>query len=263
MEIEMMEEGRLVERPAPFFDVLEPKKEKVKNKKMAKSKPPKEQISFDLELKKIKPLNTNQEIAFDNFEQGDHLVLHGWAGTGKTYLALYLSYRELLKNNSDFNKIIIIRSAVPSRDIGFLPGSAMEKSAAYEEPYETITNELFNRGDAYQIMKKKGSVEFKPTSYLRGVTYEGAIIIVDEIQNMTFQELDTIITRAGENGRIIFCGDYRQTDLTKEKEKSGLRDFLRILQKINTFGYVEFGRDDIVRSKLVKEYLIKKTEMGL
>ena len=212
-----------------------------------------------LELGKVRPLTERQKNVFDDWSDGYHLILHGWAGTGKTFLGLYLALLEMQTKPKDFDRIIIVRSSVPSRDMGFLPGSITEKAAAYEEPYEATVNSLYGRGDAYGIMKKRGIIEFRTTSYLRGLTYDKAIVIVDEIQNMNMAELDTIMTRIGETTRIIFSGDYRQTDLQKDKEKEGLKKFLRILTKLNDFSHIEFGIEDIVRSEIVKKYIIAKT----
>jgi phosphate starvation-inducible protein PhoH len=183
------------------------------------------------------------------------------AGTGKSFLSLYLSLQAILAKKSPYLKIVVVRSAVPTRDIGFLPGSLKEKIEAYEEPYKIIVSEIFGRGDAYGILKNKGQVEFVTTSYLRGITLDDCIVIVDEFQNCTFQELDTIITRIGENGKIIFSGDYRQSDLDKSRERAGMIKFLDILEKMYEFEFVEFDAEDIVRSGLVKSYIIAKSEL--
>lgn len=207
-----------------------------------------------LELKKIEPLTDSQEVTFDSDR---HLVLHGMAGTGKTFISCYLAFEEMLTDVYD--ELVIIRSAVPTRDMGFLPGTEKEKSAVYEEPYKEIAKEIFDRGDAYDILKGKGLVHFMTTSFIRGVTLKDCVIIVDECQNMTFQELDSIITRVGDNCRIIFCGDYRQADL----KGNGLKDFFEILNRTGEFDSIEFGLEDIVRSGLVKKYLIAKQEPEL
>jgi predicted ribonuclease YlaK len=190
-------------------------------------------------------------------------MLHGVAGTGKTYLSLYLALKEILRPDSQYEQIIIIRSVVPSRDMGFLPGKIEEKAKVYEEPYREICDDLFGRGDGYDILKMKKLVHFTTSSHLRGLTFKKSIVIVDEFQNMTFQELDTIVTRIGDNCRVVFSGDFRQTDLTKEKEKSGLHTFLRILDETKYFERVEFMPDDIVRSGLVKQYILSKLELGI
>lgn len=220
-----------------------------------------EKVVSHFELRRTEPLTSNQQKTFDSYHKGYNLVLHGYAGTGKTYISLFLSLKEVLAGTSIYDKIVIVRSVVPSRDIGFLPGSIKEKIRVYEEPYKEICDDLFGRGDGYEILKTKGLVAFTTTSFLRGTTFNNAIVIVDELQNMTFPELDTVMTRMGERSKIIFCGDFRQTDLTKENDKSGIKHFLNITKKMNRFSYIEFDKTDIVRSGLVKEYIIKKTEM--
>lgn len=210
-----------------------------------------------LALRKIEPLTQNQQLAFDS---NKNLVLHGLAGTGKTFIACYLAFDGI--STKDYQKVVIIRSAVPTRDIGFLPGTAEEKSAVYEEPYKAASINLFQRGDAYDILKQKFVVEFMTTSYIRGITIDNAVIIIDECQNMTFHELDSIITRVGIDCRIIFCGDFRQNDFGGKRENSGLKDFLRVLAATNHFDMIEFEIEDIVRSDLVKDYIIAKHELG-
>jgi phosphate starvation-inducible PhoH-like protein len=212
-------------------------------------------------LRTISPLTLNQSSTFKAFEQGKHLLLHGVAGTGKTYISLYLALNEVL-NKSRYKHIVVIRSVVPSRDMGFLPGSAKEKARVYEEPYKMICDDLFGRGDGYDILKMKRMLDFTTTSFLRGVTFNDAIIIVDECQNMIQQELDTVMTRVGNNCRIVFCGDFRQTDLAKHEERRGLLTFMNILDKMSCFEKIEFGKEDIVRSALVKSYIISKLELG-
>ena len=214
------------------------------------------------ELRSIKPLTTNQNRTFDSYTKGLNLILHGYAGTGKSYISLYLALKEILTGTSNYDKIIIVRSVVPSRDIGFLPGSIKDKIKVYEEPYKEICDDLFGRGDGYDILKMKGLITFTTTSFLRGMTFNNAIVIVDELQNMTFPELDTVMTRMGDNSKVIFCGDFRQTDLTNEREKSGILHFLNITKRMqNRFDYIEFEKQDIVRSGLVRDYIIKRTEM--
>jgi phosphate starvation-inducible protein PhoH len=215
------------------------------------------------ELRTIKPLTTNQQVTFDAYRNGYNLMLHGYAGTGKTFCAMYLALEELLTGRSNYDKIVLIRSVVPSRDIGFLPGSIKDKIAVYEEPYREICDDLFGRGDGFNILKMKGLVQFTTTSFLRGMTFNNAIVIVDENNNMTFQEIDTVMTRLGNESRVVFCGDYRQSDLTKPHEKTGINQFMAITKRINTFRHVEFEREDIVRSGLVRDYIINKTELGL
>tara|TARA_R100000951_G_scaffold60858_1_gene51123 strand:+ start:296 stop:928 length:633 start_codon:yes stop_codon:yes gene_type:complete len=210
-------------------------------------------------------MTDNQAVAFESWESGANLMLHGIAGTGKTFLGLYFSLKEVMSKNTQYKKVFIIRSVVPTRDIGFLPGSQKDKMKVYEAPYYDIASKLFNRGDAYEILKQRNNVEFISTSFLRGSTFDDCIIVVDEVQNMSDQELHTVMTRVGENCRIIFCGDVKQDDLTSErkKEMSGLRLFMKVIKKMKEFNFVEFEASDIVRSKLVKSYIIERDRQGL
>ena len=205
-------------------------------------------------LKEIEPLTKSQLAVF---ESNKHLMLHGCAGTGKTFISLYLALDDLQKEEHD--RIVLVRSAVPTREMGFLPGTEDEKSKVYENPYVNIMQELFSRGDnPYGQLKQKGIISFLTTSYIRGTTFNDSVIIVDECQNMTFHELDSIITRVGRNCRIIFCGDFFQSDL----KMNGIREFMNIIQKMDAFDFVDFGIEDIVRSKFVKDYLIAKYRNG-
>jgi phosphate starvation-inducible protein PhoH len=212
-------------------------------------------------LKDIEPITKNQDLVFRDFSNGKNILIHGLPGTGKSFISLYLALSEI-ENYKSYKNITIIRSVVPSRDMGFLPGSIKEKSKIYELPYQAICNELYGRGDAYECLKNKGIIDFQTSSFLRGLTIDNSIVIVDECQNMTFQELSTIITRTGNNARIIFCGDYRQTDLKLGSEKQGIFDFMDILRNMTRyFSCVEFQIEDIVRSGLVKDFIIKKTHL--
>jgi phosphate starvation-inducible protein PhoH len=214
-------------------------------------------------LRKVAPLTKNQEKAFEAYENGKHLVLSGSAGSGKSFLALYLALKELLEQRSYYKQIIIIRSAVSARDIGFVPGTLEEKSKIYIEPYKNIVNELIGRGDSWYFMTNKDIIDFQTTSFLRGMTFSDCIIIFDEIQNCTFHEIDTVLTRIGENCRFILCGDYNQNDLSLKREKTGIQEALRILENIQNIDMVKFEVEDVVRSGFVKDYLIQKEKLGL
>jgi phosphate starvation-inducible protein PhoH len=214
-------------------------------------------------LKTVNPLTENQRIAFDAFDDGKHLMLHGMAGTGKTFIALYKAIEALIENKGIQNKIYVVRSVVPTRDMGFLPGNQKEKMKVYEAPYYAICTELFDRSDAYEVLKQKHAIEFISTSFVRGITMNNCFVIVDEVNNMTFHELDSVITRIGKGCRVMFCGDFRQSDLTKDQEKNGLKDFMRVIDRLNDFVHVDFLEQDIVRSKLVKEYIIARQKLGL
>lgn len=210
----------------------------------------------------IVPLTDTQDIVFQKFDNDTHMVMHGLAGTGKTFLSLYLSLRQVLSGASEFNKIMIVRSVVPTREMGFLPGTVKEKIKIYEAPYEAICSVLFGRGDAYNTLKTKNLIEFISSSFIQGLTIDNSIVIVDEIQNMTFSELDSIITRIGKNTKLILCGDYRQSFLQKDSDKKGLLDILKIIKRMDLFEYIEFGEEDIVRSAFVKQYIIEKSRLG-
>lgn len=219
--------------------------------------------SPNFNIKRVHPLTENQQRTFRAFDAGKHLMLHGMAGTGKTFLSMYLAINDLMSGTSEQEKIYVIRSVVPTRDMGFLPGSQKEKMKVYEAPYYAICNELFERGDAYDVLKQKNAIEFMSTSFVRGTTLNNCYVIVDEINNMTFHELDSVITRIGKNCRVIFCGDFRQSDLTREQERNGLKEFMKVIDRLSDFEYIDFLEADIVRSKLVKEYIIARQKLGL
>lgn len=209
-------------------------------------------------LRTFDALTENQQIFFDAYKRGDYFIaLHGVAGTGKTFIALYKALEEVLDKSNPFKKIIIVRSAVQSRDIGHLPGDIDEKMDIFRQPYVQICDTLFGRHDAYQRLEEQHYIEFISTSFIRGMSFDDAIIIVDECQNMNYSELQTVITRVGYRSKIIFCGDYRQTDLIKNKiDVTGIKKFLEIAMTMSCHTRVEFGVDDIVRSSLVKDWIV-------
>lgn len=215
------------------------------------------------DLVDILPITDSQRKVFEYFDQGKHLFLHGVAGTGKTYISLFLAIREILEYGPKYRNLCIVRSIVPTRDIGFLPGTEDQKMEVYEAPYRSTFTNLFCRGDAYELMKKKGAVNFMTTSFIRGVTLDDTIVIVDECQNLNFHELDSVITRLGDNSRIIFCGDFRQSDFRKTDDRTGIIKFMNIIKNIPDVGFVEFDESDIVRSHFVKEYIISKLRAGI
>ena len=214
------------------------------------------------DLKTFDPLTENQKLFFEAYKRGDYFVaLHGVAGTGKTFCALYKAIEEVMDKANPFDKIIVVRSAVQSREIGHLPGDVNEKMEIYQQPYRQICDTLFGRKDAWDRFEEQGHIEFISTSFIRGMSFDDAIIIVDEMQNMTFEEIDTVMTRVGYRSKIIWCGDYRQTDLNKKKnDVSGILKFFDIAYHMNAFTKIEFTVDDIVRSSLVKDYILAKLQ---
>ncbi len=217
----------------------------------------------------ITPITDNQKRLFDSYDEGKHIIAYGAAGTGKTFITLYNALKDVLSENTPYDKIYIVRSLVATREIGFLPGDHEDKSSYYQIPYKNMVKYMFQMpSDAdfemlYGNLRAQETIKFWSTSFLRGTTLDDAIIIVDEFQNLNFHELDSIITRVGENTKIVFCGDASQTDLTKTNEKNGIIDFMKVLRAMPSFDLIEFGIDDIVRSGLVKEYLIAKLEAGM
>ena len=217
----------------------------------------------------IKPITDNQKIVFNTWKKSKNQFLFGAAGTGKTFVTLYLALQDVLDLKKPYDKVILVRSLIPTREIGFLPGDEEDKSALYQVPYQNMVQFMFEMPNAqsfnslYDKLKSQASLFFLSTSFLRGLTFDNAIIIVDECQNMNFHELDTIITRVGQDSKISFCGDFDQSDLQKTNERNGLHDFLRILEEMDEFNCLEFTIGDIVRSGFVRNYLINKTKMGI
>jgi len=217
----------------------------------------------------ITPITDNQKRLFDSYDEGKHIIAYGAAGTGKTFITLYNALKDVLSENTPYDKIYIVRSLVATREIGFLPGDHEDKSSYYQIPYKNMVKYMFQMpSDAdfemlYGNLRSQETIKFWSTSFLRGTTLDDAIIIVDEFQNLNFHELDSIITRVGENTKIVFCGDASQTDLTKTNERNGIVDFMKVIRAMPSFEMIEFGIDDIVRSGLVKEYLIAKLEAGM
>jgi phosphate starvation-inducible PhoH-like protein len=210
------------------------------------------------DLVTIDPMTKAQAEAFADWKNNNHLILSGAAGTGKTFIALYLALETILDRSSFQKKIYIVRSIVPTREIGFLPGTIDEKLEAYKAPYIGICAELFEDGDAYNKLVENNRIEFLSTSFIRGTTMDDAIIIVDECQNLNFHELDSIVTRCGKNTRIILSGDYYQSDFTRNADKAGILEFLNIFEQIKDVCHIQFIWSDIVRSDFVREYIMTK-----
>ena len=228
----------------------------------------KKEINYS-DLIKIEPITETQKQVFKSWKEGKNQFLCGCAGTGKTFVSMYLAFEEVLRNETPYDKVIIVRSLIPTREIGFLPGDEEDKAALYQVPYANMAQFMFKQPNEqafnilYDRLKAQGSLYFLSTSFLRGLTFDNSIIIVDECQNLYFHELDTIITRVGQDSKISFCGDFMQSDLTKRNEKDGLHDFVKILEEMDEFNISEFSIGDIVRSGFVRSYLIQKTKLGL
>ena len=217
----------------------------------------------------IKPITDNQKLVFESWKKGKNQFLFGAAGTGKTFVSLYLALKDVMNLKTSFEKVVLVRSLIPTREIGFLPGDEEDKAALYQVPYQNMVQFIFEQpneqsfNNLYDRLKGQGTLFFLSTSFLRGLTFDNTIIIVDECQNLNFHELDTIITRVGQDSKIIFCGDFDQTDLIKQNEKNGLHDFLRILEEMKEFHCLEFTIGDIVRSGFVRNYIINKMKLGI
>jgi predicted ribonuclease YlaK len=233
--------------------------------KLSKRKKP---IGAEL-LLDIEPLTDNQRKLFESYDAGKHLVAHGVAGSGKTFLCLFKALQDVLSEYTPYEKIYIVRSLVPTREIGFLPGSHDDKASLYQIPYKNMVKYMFQMpSDAdfemlYGNLKAQETISFWSTSFIRGTTLDNCIIIVDELENLNFHELDSIITRVGENTKILFCGDASQSDLIRQNEKNGVVDFMKILRQMPSFDIIEFEVADVIRSGLIKEYIITKMELGL
>ena len=233
-------------------------------KHMKRKKP----INTDL-MRDIEPLTQNQQVLFNAYAENKNLVAYGCAGTGKTFITLYNALRDVLSQTTPYEKIYIVRSLVATREIGFLPGDHDDKSLLYQIPYKHMVKYMFEMStDAdfemlYGNLKTQGTIDFWSTSFIRGTTFDNAIIIVDEFQNLNYHELDSIMTRVGQDSKIMFCGDATQSDLVKTNERNGIMDFMRIIRLMPSLDIIEFGVEDIVRSGLVKEYILAKMEVGL
>ena len=233
-------------------------------KQMKRKKP----INADM-LRDIDPLTENQQKLFESYSEGKNIIAYGAAGTGKTFITLYNALCDVLDPSTPYEKIYIVRSLVSTREIGFLPGDHEDKSTLYQIPYKNMVKYMFELPSAadfemlYGNLKAQETISFWSTSFIRGTTFDRAIIIVDEFQNLNFHELDSIMTRVGENTKIMFCGDATQSDLIKQNERNGIVDFMRVLRLMSSVDIIEFGVEDIVRSGLVKEFILAKLELGM
>ena len=211
----------------------------------------------------FEPQTTNQRIAYDAWDDEDNLVLTGSAGTGKTFVAMYLAIEAVLTKETPYDRVVIVRSVVPTRDMGFLPGTIEEKKEVFETPYKAICNELFGDVNIYDRMIANNQLQFTTTSFIRGLTIDNAVVIVDEMQNLNFHELDSVITRVGTNCRVIFSGDYLQSDFKDPAERDGIQRFLRIIDQLKNFSVVSFNWHDIVRSDFLRDYIMTKEMLGI
>ncbi len=239
------------------------KRQKRLSEKAKKKIPAIQKQHFD--IKYIEPITDNQEKAFQDYYNDKHLMLLGCPGTGKTFISMYLALREIMDGFSECTKVVIIRSAQPVKNQGFLPGDLKEKSEVYELPYKGLSVDLFGRGDVYEILKQKEIVNFTTTSFLRGENIDRAIVIVDEVQNMSYQEIKTVCTRLGEHSRLIICGDTKQDDLTSKRynEESGINTLIDVANEMGEFAITNFGPEDIVRSGFVKAFIEAEYKLGL
>lgn len=215
------------------------------------------------DLKQVKPYTPPQTEMIYDFMQGKNLVAHGSAGTGKSFIASFLALNAILDPTTDQNQIIIVRSAVPTREVGHLPGTIEEKMAVYEEPYVEIFAELMGRHNTYHDMKEAGKVKFVSTSFIRSVSWNNAVVIADECQNMEWTEIDTVATRTGRNTRVIFCGDTKRQGDLRGKQQTGIHNLTRVADQMGGFSNVVFTRHDIVRDKFVKDWITACEDLGI
>ena len=233
-------------------------------KQMKRKKP----INADI-MRDIEPLTDNQKTLFEAYAKDQNLVAYGVAGTGKTFITLYNALQDVLNPETPYEKVYIVRSLVATREIGFLPGDHDDKSYLYQIPYKHMVKYMFEMPSEadfnmlYGNLKAQDTIDFWSTSFIRGTTFDKTIVIVDEFQNLNYHELDSIMTRVGTQSKIMFCGDATQSDLIKQNERNGIVDFMRILRLMSSVDVIEFGVEDIVRSGLVKEYILAKLELGL
>jgi phosphate starvation-inducible PhoH-like protein len=232
-------------------------------KQLRRKKPINDDFLLDID-----PLTENQKRLYESYAEGKNIFAYGAAGTGKTFVTMYLALKDVLDQTTPYEKLYIVRSLVATREIGFLPGDHDDKAALYQIPYKNMVKYMFEMPDdpsfemLYANLKGQETISFWSTSFIRGTTFDNSILLIDECQNLNFHELDSIITRVGENCKIMFCGDATQTDLIRQNERNGIIDFTKILHAMPEFDCIEFGVDDIVRSGLVKSYIVNKLKLG-
>lgn len=236
-----------------------------KNNVIAIAQGPRRKNWSVLDVKNIKPMNEAQRSMIESYLMDNHVVATGSAGTGKTFIAMWLALNSIFSKDNPQDHIILVRSAVPSREIGFLKGTTDEKLAVYETPYFDMLKDLMGKPSSYEDLKEAGKIVFTPTSFVRGSTWDNAVVIIDEAQNMTIGEINSVMTRVGVNTKVIVCGDAKQDDLVGKRtaELSGYKDFLRIATEMSEMDIITFTRNDIVRSAFVKAWIIAKEDLGL
>ena len=217
----------------------------------------------------IQPITENQKRLCESYSAGKNIIAYGAAGTGKTFITLYNAIKEVLNAETPYKKVYIVRSLTATRETGIVSSNHEEQSWLYQVPYQSMVKYMFQMSsdlefnNLYRNLKDQGIINFLSTSYIRGTTLDDAIVIVDEFENLNFHELDSIITRVGQNSKIHFCGDATQSDLEQTIERNGIVDFIKVTRGMPSVDIIEFGIDDIVRSGIVKEYLIAKLEQSM
>lgn len=234
------------------------------NNGIAKSEQPNKKKKWSLhDLKSIRPINAPQQTMFESYFAGNFIIANGSAGTGKTLAAIYLALCDVLSKESRQEKLIIVRNTVATRDIGYLPGTINDKLEPYEVPYMDIVSFLTGYPFSYNSMKHSGIIQFMPTSFIRGLNWDNAVVVVDEVQNLNFHEVNSVVTRLGEDSKLIIVGDQIQTDLYKSHhDKCGMARFLDIARTVKEFDEVLFTKHDIIRSQFVKSWICALEEAG-
>ena len=205
-------------------------------------------LVYSISGKPIKSRSENQQKLIDAYEKNDMVFAVGPAGTGKTYLSIALAVRAL--KDKVAKKIILSRPAVEAGEkLGFLPGDMKDKIDPYLQPlYDSLEDMI--PAVKLQDMMEKHIIQIAPLAFMRGRTLSDAIVILDEAQNTTSQQIRMFLTRMGTNTKMIITGDMTQIDLPRD-QRSGLKEALKILEGVEGIGVVNLGQKDIVRHKLV------------
>ena len=202
----------------------------------------------DKESINLIPKNDRQSQYLQALQESDQVIVFGPSGTGKTYLVS--TYAANLYHLKTVNKIVITRPHVAvGKDIGYLPGTLEEKAAPWALPVLDVLEKQLGKG-VVETALKAGNIEVAPLALMRGRSFEDSFIICDESQNITFHELKMLLTRVGENSKLVLNGDVMQSDL---KEADGLSKVVHIVKKyMLPVPIIEFGVEDIVRSDMTK-----------